>query len=67
MATVNFSVPETIKQAFNDIADLMRDAVERTQRRQRHVDAIDRILKRRQHAPRLTEEALRSARESGRP
>jgi hypothetical protein len=40
MSTVNFSVPEDIKNAFNEvfegqnksavIADLMRDAVERT-------------------------------------
>lgn len=43
MATVNFSVPEDVKQAFNAafdgqnksavIADLMRQAVERLQRR----------------------------------
>lgn len=77
MATVNFSVPEAIKQSFNEtfkdqnksaiIAELMREAVESAQRRQRHVEAIDRILERRQHAPRLTEDELRSAREDGRP
>ena len=77
MATVNFSVPEPIKRAFNEtfkdqnksaiIAELMREAVERAQRRQRHVEAIERILERRQHAPGLTAEELRSAREDGRP
>ncbi|AFL75955.1 hypothetical protein [Thiocystis violascens] len=77
MATVNFSVPEAIKQSFNEtfrdqnksaiIADLMREAVERAQRHQRHVAAIDRILERRQHAPCLTEDEFRSIREDGRP
>jgi len=54
MATVNFSVPEDVKQAFNDtfngqnksaiIADLMREAVERARQRQRRNEAIDHIL-----------------------
>ncbi|MCC7279160.1 MAG: hypothetical protein IT487_12710 [Chromatiaceae bacterium] len=76
MATVNFSVPEAIKQAFNEtfqgrnksaiIAELMREAIERAQRRQRHVEAIDRILERRQHAPCLTEDEFRSLRDDGR-
>ena len=48
MATVNFSVPEEVKEAFNSayqgqnksaiIADLMREAVERFERKQRHRD-----------------------------
>jgi len=77
MPTVNFSVPEDVKEAFNAtfegqnksavIADLMREAVQRAQRQQQHVDAIDRILARRQLAPRMTEAALRAAREEGRP
>lgn len=64
MATVNFSVPEEVKQAFNEtfkdqnksaiIADLMREAIERTQQRQRQSEAIDRILERRKRAPPLT-------------
>jgi len=46
MATVNFSVPDEVKEAFNNayqgqnkraiIADLMREAVERFERKQRH-------------------------------
>ncbi|TVR61727.1 MAG: hypothetical protein EA420_11245 [Candidatus Competibacteraceae bacterium] len=76
MATVNFSVPEAVKQAFNEtfknqnksaiIADLMSEAVERAQHQQRHRAAIDRILERRKHAPSMTDEELRAAREEGR-
>lgn len=77
MATVNFSVPEAIKQSFNEtfkdqnksaiIAELMREAVERAQHRQRRMDAIDRILERREHAPQVSDEELRAIREDGRP
>lgn len=77
MSTVNFSVPEEIKQAFNEtfkgknksaiIAELMREAVERERRRRRHVAAIDRILERRQYAPAVTDDELRTARQQGRP
>ncbi|NWG75899.1 MAG: hypothetical protein HXY24_15075, partial [Rubrivivax sp.] len=58
MGTVNFSVPDDVKAAFNEtfagqnksaiIADLMREAVERARRRQRSRAAIDRLL--REHA-----------------
>ncbi len=77
MATVNFSVPEDIKNAFNMvfegqnksavIAELMREAVERVQSQQRSKEAYQRILERRQHAPHITEEQFRAAREEGRP
>jgi metal-responsive CopG/Arc/MetJ family transcriptional regulator len=77
MSTVNFSVPEDVKNAFNItfegqnksavIADLMREAVERSQSQQRNKDAFQRILKRRQQAPVVTEAQLRIAREEGRP
>ena len=77
MATVNFSVPEHVKEAFNTafdgqnksavIADLMREAVERTQRRQQHRSAVDRIIANRVNAPRITEAEFRAAREEGRP
>ncbi len=76
MSTVNFSVPEDVKQAFNAtfegqnksavIASLMREAVERAQRQQQHVNAIDRILARRKTAPSITESEFRTAREAGR-
>lgn len=77
MSTVNFSVPDDVKEAFNTtfegqnksavIADLMREAVQRAHARQQHVDAIDRILARRAHAPSITEAEFRAAREEGRP
>lgn len=77
MAAVNFSVPDDVQEAFNEvfkdrnqsaiITELMREAVERAQRKQRSHAAIARILERRQHAPTLTAEALRLAREAGRP
>ncbi len=50
MSTVNFSVPEDVKQAFNTtvegqnksavITALMREAIERAHARQQHVSAI---------------------------
>ncbi|MFZ4504189.1 MAG: hypothetical protein ACOYM1_09570 [Methylovulum sp.] len=77
MSTVNFSVPDDVKNAFNEaykgqnksavIAELMREAVERAQRKQRSHDSIASILERRKHAPALTEEEFRAAREEGRP
>jgi metal-responsive CopG/Arc/MetJ family transcriptional regulator len=77
MSTINFSVPEDVKQAFNEafqgqnksaiITELMREAVERAQRRQRSREAIARILERRVHAPVTTEDAIRTARGEGRP
>lgn len=77
MSTVNFSVPEEVKQAFNEtfkgknksalITQLMQEAIERERRRARQAAAIDRILERRQHAPAVTGEEVRTAREQGRP
>ena len=77
MSAVNFSVPEEVKRSFNEtfagqnksaiIADLMREAVERAERRKRHRQAVARILKRRKRATTVTAEDLRAAREAGRP
>lgn len=77
MATVNFSVPDDIKQSFNEtfegqnksaiIAELMREAVERARRKQRSRHAIARILRRREQAPAITREEFNAARENGRP
>jgi metal-responsive CopG/Arc/MetJ family transcriptional regulator len=77
MPTVNFSVPEEVKDAFNAtfegqnksavIADLMREAVERAQRREQHRSAVGRILANRASGARVTEAQFRSAREEGRP
>ena len=77
MATMNFSVPDDVKEAFNTayqgqnksavIADLMREAIERAERKQRSHDAILRIIERRKSAPAVTDEEIRAAREDGRP
>ena len=77
MATVNFSVPEDVKTAFNEafkgrnksavIAELMREAVERVRRRQMGQEAIERILRRRRRAPVASDDEIRSIREEGRP
>jgi hypothetical protein len=73
---MNFSVPEDVKQAFNQvfqgqnksgiIAGLMVEAVEREQRRQLSQDACRRILERRKQAPTFSEAEFQAAREAGR-
>ncbi len=77
MATVNFSVPDDVKEAFNEafvgqnksavIADLMREAVERAELKLRSRAAVTRLLERRPKAPLRSAKTLRSAREKGRP
>jgi hypothetical protein len=77
MATVNFSVPQELKDAFNEtfggknksavIAALMREAIEREQRRPTSVAAIDRILARQARAPRIASVRLAATRRTGRP
>jgi hypothetical protein len=77
MATVNFSVPDDVKRDFNAafaganksavIAELMREAVERSRRKARSRAAIGRILARLDEAPATTESAFRTSRQHGRP
>ena len=77
MATVNFSVPDDVKVAFNAtfckenksaiIAALMREAVERAQRKEVARQAAGRILERRETAPIVRAADCLEARESGRP
>ena len=77
MATVNFSVPDDVKEAFNEtfegrnksavIADLMREAVERVRRRKQSRAAIREILERRRGRRSVSDEEIRSARNEGRP
>lgn len=76
MPTVNFSVPEDVKQAFNAafegqnksavIAELMREAVARVERRRVHEAAVARILAGSAGREPVTEAAFRAAREAGR-
>lgn len=77
MATVNFSVPDDVEEAFNAVykgqnksavmTELMREATRRAERKRLSHEAIGRILARRQHAPTVTDEDIRTAREEGRP
>lgn len=77
MATVNFSVPDDVKEAFNEafegqnksaiVTELMREAIARAERKTRSRAAIERILKRRPSMPMVAAKALRKARETGRP
>lgn len=73
MATVNFSVPDEVKEAFNAafkgenksavIARLMLEAVKEKKTQARRRKAIDRILARRNlHRP-VSDEEIRSIRE----
>jgi hypothetical protein len=77
MATVSFSVPEDVERAFNEvfagqdksavIADLMRQAVEREQRKARSRAAIERPVELRATAPARSTGGLRASRTKGRP
>lgn len=77
MTTVNFSVPDDVKQAFDRafagrnksavIASLMREAVEREARERASRAAVERILERRATAPVRSDAQLRAARRQGRP
>lgn len=73
MATVNYSVPDEVKQAFNEvfagrnksaiIAGLMARAVqEQDQIRERNA-AIDRLLARRDARPTVTSEQIQAVRD----
>ena len=75
MATVNFSVPEKVKQAFNEafagenksrvLTALMRQAVEERRRRQRRAAAIDALLKLRKRQLPVTDREVQKARRAG--
>ena len=77
MATVNFSVPVDVKNAFNKafegenksaiLAALMRQAVEEHERRKRRALAIDALLRLRRRIRPATAAAIGRARRSGRP
>jgi len=77
MATMNFSIPDAIRDAFNRefsgqnksavIARLMQQAIaEAEQQRQRQV-AFEQLTAARLERPALTDAAARAARESGGP
>lgn len=77
MATVNFSVPADVKEAFDKafrrqnksavLADLMRQAVEERRRRQRRAKIVEQLLALRKRRRRVTDKTIRAARRRGRP
>lgn len=77
MATVNFSVPDEIKKAFDQvfkgqnksavIADFMRKAVDETKQRKRREGIFRLLTQRRSERPSASSEAVRAARILGRP
>jgi metal-responsive CopG/Arc/MetJ family transcriptional regulator len=81
MATMNFSVPDDLKEAFNKafdgenksaiVAGLMRRAIEEKERRakqDRELDAlIEELLRIRSEDPPATDEEIRRVRVEGRP
>jgi hypothetical protein len=76
MATVNFSVPDDVKAAFDKtfggqnksavIADLMRQAVADAKLRKRRVDIFRTLTQRRSERPSLSDRQIRASRTAGR-
>jgi hypothetical protein len=77
MATMNFSIPEDVKERFNRtfananksavVTQLLEEAIERAERKRQSDEAIQRIKSRWLQRPILTEEEIVQAREAGRP
>jgi len=81
MATMNFSIPDDVKDEFNDvfegenksavIAGLMRRAIEERQQRAKRDDAFDvlfeELLRARAQDPPMSDEEIRRIRVEGRP
>ena len=76
MATVNFSVPDSVKAEFDEtfggenksavIAELMRRAVAEVKLRKRRESIFRALTRRRSQRPELSDKALRAARLAGR-
>jgi metal-responsive CopG/Arc/MetJ family transcriptional regulator len=77
MAMVNYSVPDDVRDAFNEafagenksavVAELMRQAVEERRRRERRARAIGRLLDLRKRTPAVSGAEVLRARRRGRP
>ena len=77
MATVNFSVPNDVKDAFNKafkgenksaiLTRLMRNAVEERNRKKRRITAISAILRLHSTSSAVTDEEIYKVRKIGRP
>lgn len=77
MATMNFSVPEDLKAAFNEtfadqnksavVSQLMREAIARAMAQRRSRSATDRLLARHGKAAQRSAATLAKSRTAGRP
>ena len=77
MATMNFSIPDDVKEAFNRafegenksavVASLMRRAVEERERIRRSTDLVERLRRIRARSRPVSDEEIRRARHEGRP
>lgn len=77
MSTVNFSVPEEIKNRFNKIfakqnkshiiAELMQQAIDEYEHQQQRAQAIEALLKLRTKQKPVSKRAVQTARNQGRP
>ena len=77
MATMNFSVPDEVRAAFNKafagtnksalMAQLMREAVEERRRQKRRARAISRLLELRKRLRPVSQRRIASARRAPRP
>lgn len=81
MATMNFSIPADVKEAFNKafegenksaiVAALLRKAVEEREHRAKEDEVLDalieELMRARAEDPPMSDEAIRQARHQGRP
>jgi hypothetical protein len=77
MGTVNFSVPDAVKRAFDRtfsgqnksgvLTRLMRQAIEERERQQRRAAAVDALLRLRRRLRPVSDREVRKARRAGRP
>jgi hypothetical protein len=73
MGTMNFSIPDDVKEAFNKafkgqnksavITRLMRRAIEESERRRRSQGLVERLRQIRAHSRPMTDDEIRHARE----
>lgn len=76
MATVNFSVPSDVKEAFDKtfrrqnksavLTELMRQAVEERRQRRRRAMVVEKLLALRKRTRRVTSKVVQTARTRGR-
>lgn len=76
MSTINFSIPDRVKEEFNTyyaeenksavLTSLVEEAIERKKRQERRAKAIEAILEYRKTAPRISNEEVYRIRQESR-